>query len=126
MWEKPNEFDWVKKDPLEKLGMEGFCKVVCELLHDRLRDAEIWGFPGEISFEHVYLVQNGRAIDIKGLRSVEEVIDDVKPKTEARQITREELAKAFFISDDDRDSRTIFRQRLAAYVEENRAKFALD
>src|SRR5947207_15742577 len=126
MWEKPMVFDWVTKEPLEKLWMGCFCKVVCELLHDRLRDAEIWGFPGEISFEHVYLVQNGRAIDIKGLRSVEEVIDEVKPKTEACQITREELAKAFFISDDDRDSRTIFRQRLAAYIEENRAKFGLD
>jgi hypothetical protein len=126
MCEKPDQFDWVKKDPLEKLGMGGFCKVVCEVLHDRLGDAEIWGFPRKSSFSHVYLMRNKRAIDIKGLRAVDEVIHDVKPTSDAIRITRQELAKAYFISDDDPESREIFKHRLLAYVEKNPARFGLD
>jgi hypothetical protein len=53
MWTKPDEFEWVKETSVETLGMEGFCKVVCEFLHDRISDADIYGFPGELSFEHV-------------------------------------------------------------------------
>ena len=125
MWTKPDEFEWVKKTPVETLGMEGFCKVVCEFLHDRISDTDIYGFPGELSFEHVYLLKDGQAIDVKGVRSIEEVICDVKPKKAARQITREELTNAYFISDDEAVSRKIFETRFTDHVEKNLGKFGL-
>jgi hypothetical protein len=38
-------FAYAKETPVEKIAMEGYCKVACELLLERFPDADIHGFP---------------------------------------------------------------------------------
>jgi hypothetical protein len=126
MWTNPGPFEWAKTAPIEEIGMGGYCKVVCELLHERLPDAEIYGFPNEMaaSFEHVFLVIHGNAIDIKGVRTFGDIIQDVGPENPPRKITPKELNEAPFGCDDPEEGKIIER-RLRAYIDENAAKFGL-
>jgi hypothetical protein len=68
-------------------------------------------------------MRNGAAIDIKGIRTIDDVIADIHPANDACQISLEELKNAYFISEDDDDEHEIVTDRIRSYLKENSGKF---
>src|ERR1035437_9265498 len=100
-----DEVGYAESIPVEKAGLEGYCKVFCEILLEYLPDAEIWAFFDRdiSSHTHIFLKSGNDYVDAKGTRTLSEITAELRPKKQARRISREEMRTCVMISDDDKE-----------------------
>lgn len=120
--------DYAMNTPPEQAGLEGYCKVFCEILLESLPDAEVWAFPNpnRPSFTHIFLKHDSRFIDARGIRTLDDIVRDLEPTQSARRITVMEMKESEMISDGDKEEAAILGQRIREHIQSNPRKYGIE
>ncbi|MGO9245385.1 MAG: hypothetical protein ACLPT4_05085 [Verrucomicrobiia bacterium] len=123
------DFEYLNNVSDERLGLEGYCKVFCEVLLQYLPNAEVWAFPNPDydSCEHVFLKQDEKCIDSKGVRSIDliKADPDLKLRGQPKRITLEQMRACSMISDEDTDESAEATARIRRHILANRSRYGI-
>jgi hypothetical protein len=126
--DKPPKFERMKlpeieeEDPLQ-LGRGGYCDIALEVLLDLYRDAQPYGLAAEEGggfdhvFLHVFLMVDGRPLDIYGFTTLDEMRTHFKNDALiAKPSSLKEIREAFKGHNRTVDERRRVTARLRAFV----------
>ncbi len=104
-------------DPIETLGTTGYCDLAAEVLLELFPEAQVHRFTDGASFGHVFLIFRGRALDITGFKTVEEMsATDAWQGLTAEPVSIDAVRNYFRNQGRSSKERQIVKSRFAEHV----------
>lgn len=122
-----DDFSDLEEQSCEDLGMHGYCFLACSVLLELHPKAEIWRLHScDSDYGHVFLKVEGRPLDIRGFRTVEEMMGDLGGTEMVEETADWKNVLAYFNHPgfSTRAERDYVRARLKNCVCENLQKYS--
>jgi hypothetical protein len=124
---KEDKFEHLRDKTAIQLGMGGYCYLASELLLDLFPTAQIWRLsePDRNTFGHVFLMVNGYAVDIAGLRSVDDLLATAEFAGCIAEQTSVNAVRSYVrrvIDYEEEEKRTV-HEVLSSYIKAHRDEF---
>lgn len=120
-----DDFSDIDEQSCEELGLHGYCFFACIALLELHPNAELWRLTGSSEYAHVFLKVNGKPLDIKGFRDVEQMMQDCGDEKLIAERADFGKAKRYFGDGfSEPDERDYVTQKFRRCIKDNAKRYA--